>query len=167
MAAFGREDTNAAGRICLKGALTMTFERLTIRNSDGTVSQPTSTTIESAFYRLADYEDTDMRPEDIAEYKKFEDWLVENNTTIAHVIEPLQAEKDGLVTVQKRFTEGCCGGCHHFLREKGKRSGVCEVRKYKHYPRAGQPLYCCQSKQACLDFEDLNGRPARYMEGAK
>lgn len=145
----------------------MTFERLTIRNSDGTVSQPTSTTIESAFYRLADYEDTDMRPEDIAEYKKFEDWLVQNNTTIAHVIELLQAEKDGLVTVQKRFTAGCCGGCHHFLREKGKRSGVCEIRKYKHYPRAGQPLYCCQSKPACLDFEDLDGRPARYIEGAK
>ena len=32
------------------------MERLTIRNSDGTVSQPTSTTIEAAFYRLADYE---------------------------------------------------------------------------------------------------------------
>ena len=44
----------------------MTFERLTIRNSDGTVSQPTRTTIESVFYRLAEYEDTDMRPEDIA-----------------------------------------------------------------------------------------------------
>lgn len=117
--------------------------------------------------RLTAYEDTDLRPEDIVEYKKFEDWLVQNNTTIAHVIELLQAEKDGLVTVQKRFTEGYCGGCHHFLREKGKRSGVCEVRKYKHYPRAGQPLYCCQSKPACLDFEDLDGRPARYMEGSK
>ena len=97
----------------------MTFERLTMRNSDGTVSQPTGTTVESVFYRLAEYEDTDLRPEDIVEYKKFEDWLVQNNTTIAHVIELLQAEKDGLVTVQKRFTEGCCGGCHHFLREKG------------------------------------------------
>lgn len=145
----------------------MTFERLTMRNSDGTVSQPTGTTVESVFYRLAEYEDTDLRPEDIVEYKKFEDWLVQNGTTIAHVIELLQAEKDGLVTIQKRFVEGCCGGCYHFLREPGKRSGVCEVRKYKHYPRAGQPLYCCQSKQACLDFEDLNGRLARYMEGVK
>ena len=33
------------------------MERLTIRNSDGTVSQPTSTTVEAVFYRLADYED--------------------------------------------------------------------------------------------------------------
>lgn len=35
----------------------MTMERLTIRNSDGTVSQPTGTTVEAVFYRLADYED--------------------------------------------------------------------------------------------------------------
>lgn len=97
----------------------MTFERLTMRNSDGTVSQPTGTTVESVFYRLAEYEDTDLRPEDIVEYKKFEDWLVQNGTTIAHVIELLQAEKDGLVTIQKRFVEGCCGGCYHFLRERG------------------------------------------------
>ena len=33
------------------------MERLTIRNSDGTVSQPTGTTVEAVFYRLADYED--------------------------------------------------------------------------------------------------------------
>lgn len=142
----------------------MTFERLTIRNSDGTVSQPTNTTIESVFYRLAEYEDTDLRPEDIAEYKKFEDWLVQNGTTIAHVIELLQAEKDGLVMVRKRYRDGRCGGCYHFLREKQKRSGVCEVRRYKYYPKAGQPLCCYQSTQACLDFEDLGERPARYIE---
>ena len=39
------------------------MERLTIRNSDGTVSQPTSTTVEAVFYRLADYEDTDRDPQ--------------------------------------------------------------------------------------------------------
>lgn len=73
----------------------MTFERLTIRNSDGTVSQPTRTTIESVFYRLAEYEDTDMRLEDIAAYKTFEDWLVKNNTQLSHVLELLEAEKEG------------------------------------------------------------------------
>lgn len=142
----------------------MTFERLTIRNSDGTVSQPTNTTIESVFYRLAEYEDTDLRPEDIAEYKKVEDWLVQNGITFSHVIELLQAEKDGLVMVRKRYRDGRCGGCYHFLREKQKRSGVCEVRRYKYYPKAGQPLCCYQSTQACLDFEDLGERPARYIE---
>lgn len=34
-----------------------TMDRLTIRNSDGSVSQPTKTTVEDVFYRLADYED--------------------------------------------------------------------------------------------------------------
>ena len=38
------------------------MERLTIRNSDGTVSQPTGTTVEAVFYRLADYEDTNREP---------------------------------------------------------------------------------------------------------
>lgn len=145
----------------------MTFERLTIRNSDGTVSQPTATTIESVFYRLADYEDTDMRPEDISEYKKFEDWLVQHNVTFGRALELLEADMEGRVTIRKKIDGDCCGQCHHFLREPGKRSGVCEVRKYKHYPRAGQPIYCCQSKKACLDFEAMSGRQARYMEDTR
>lgn len=35
----------------------MEYKRLTIRNSDGSVSQPTSTTIEKVFYQLAEFED--------------------------------------------------------------------------------------------------------------
>ena len=35
----------------------MEYKRLTIRNSDGSVSQPTNTTIEKVFYRLAEFED--------------------------------------------------------------------------------------------------------------
>lgn len=45
------------------------MKRLTIRNSDGTVSQPTGTAVEDVFYRLADYEDTEMTPEEIEEMK--------------------------------------------------------------------------------------------------
>lgn len=41
------------------------FKRLTIRNSDGTVSQPTSTSVEQVFYRLADYEDLGYTPEEL------------------------------------------------------------------------------------------------------
>lgn len=33
------------------------MERLTMRNSDGSVSQPTRTSVEAVFYRLAAYED--------------------------------------------------------------------------------------------------------------
>lgn len=46
------------------------MERLTIRNSDGTVSQPTGTTVEAVFYRLADYEDTNREPAEIRELKR-------------------------------------------------------------------------------------------------
>ena len=35
----------------------MKYERLTIRNSDGSVSQPTNSTIEKVFNRLAELED--------------------------------------------------------------------------------------------------------------
>lgn len=45
------------------------MKRLTIRNSDGFVSQPTSTTIEDVFYKLAEYEDTEMDPSEIEQMK--------------------------------------------------------------------------------------------------
>ena len=45
------------------------MERFTIRNSDGSVSQPTSTTIEAVFYRLADYEDTGFTPADVRDMR--------------------------------------------------------------------------------------------------
>mgnify|MGYP007116466692 CR=1 FL=1 len=140
----------------------MTFERLTIRNSDGTVSQPTRTTIESVFYRLAEYEDTNLRPEDIAEYKKFEDWLVQHNVTFGRALELLEADMEGRVTIRKKIDGDCCGQCHHFLREPGHVSGVCEVRCYKYYPRAGKPMYCGRSRKACAKFEDRGERPVRY-----
>lgn len=41
------------------------MERLTMRNSDGSVSQPTRTSVEAVFYRLADYEDIGLAPEEI------------------------------------------------------------------------------------------------------
>lgn len=45
------------------------MERLTIRNSDGSVSQPTNTTVEAVFCRLAEYEDTDLTPADVRDMK--------------------------------------------------------------------------------------------------
>lgn len=36
-----------------------------MRNSDGSVSQPTRTSVEAVFYRLADYEDIGLTPEEI------------------------------------------------------------------------------------------------------
>lgn len=48
------------------------MERLTIRNSDGSVSQPTTTTFEAVMYRLAAYEDTGLTPERVAELAQAE-----------------------------------------------------------------------------------------------
>lgn len=45
------------------------MKRLTIRNSDGSVSQPTGTTVEEVFYRLAEYEDTGFTPADVRDMK--------------------------------------------------------------------------------------------------
>lgn len=45
------------------------MKRLTIRNSDSSVSQPTGTTVEEVFYRLAEYEDTGFTPADVRDMK--------------------------------------------------------------------------------------------------
>lgn len=45
------------------------MKRLTIRNSDGTVSQPTGITVEAVFYKLAEYEDTGFSPADVRDMK--------------------------------------------------------------------------------------------------
>lgn len=40
-------------------------KRLTIRNSDGSVSQPATTTVEDVFYKLAEYEDMGYTPSEL------------------------------------------------------------------------------------------------------
>jgi len=45
------------------------MERLTMRNSDGSVSQPTSTTAEAVFERLTSYEDTGFTPTDVRDMR--------------------------------------------------------------------------------------------------
>lgn len=144
----------------------MTLKRMTEYESIGGQAHAVPTgDPDVAMMRLAAYEDTDLSPETCAEYKKFEDELVRSGTSFQHVLDLLEAEKEGRLTIRKRQVGECCGQCHHFLREPQRASGVCEVRKYRHYPRAGQPLYCCQSKKACLDFEERGDRPIRYQGG--
>lgn len=108
------------------------MKRLTIRNSDGTVSQPTATAVEEVFYRLADYEDTGLTPEEISEIAL--------------------ANKEGRLFIKRRPTEKTCGSCSHFCRATvGRASGVCDVRKDRHTRSA---LYVCQSRKACLDYKE-------------
>ena len=73
------------------------MERLTIRNSDGTVSQPTGTTVEAVFYRLADYEDTNR---ELAEIRKLER---EYRTAVNELC--------AMCGRYKQEHEGACRGC--------------------------------------------------------
>lgn len=58
------------------------MERLTIRNSDGSVSQPTGSTVAAVFEKLAAYEDTGLEPAEIAELKEDLDFATAANTEL-------------------------------------------------------------------------------------
>jgi hypothetical protein len=51
--------------------------------------------VRSALRRLAAYEDTDLSPEDCAEYKKFEDEIIKSGKTFRRIIELIQADREG------------------------------------------------------------------------
>lgn len=83
------------------------MNRLTIRNSDGTVSQPTNSTCEKVFNRLSEYEDTGLEPDEILTCKELAEaayafiCLKEYKSlgTIDPIRELLKAEKDGRLVV--------------------------------------------------------------------
>lgn len=83
------------------------MNRLTIRNSDGTVSQPTHSTFEKVFNRLSEYEDTGLEPDEILTCKELAEaayafiLLKEYKSlgTIDHIRELLKAEQDGRLLV--------------------------------------------------------------------
>lgn len=98
-------------------------------------------TVEKALGVLRMYEDANIPAEACAEYRKFEDELIRDGMSLQHVLDLLKAEKEGRLKVRPESLGQCCGQCHHFLREPMKASGICEVRKNKHYPRAGTQIY--------------------------
>ena len=88
------------------------MKRMTIRNSDWTVSQPTNLNWENVLYRLAAYEDTGLEPEEIkvheaakynaGYYHGDEDrcrWIEKELGPIDHLRDLLQAEQDGRLVV--------------------------------------------------------------------
>lgn len=83
------------------------MNRLTIRNSDGTVSQPTNSTCDKVFNRLSEYEDTGLEPDDILTCKELAEaayafiFLKEYKSlgTIDPIRKLLKAEKDGRLVV--------------------------------------------------------------------
>lgn len=111
-------------------------------------------TVEKALGVLKMYEDANIPAEACVEYRKFEDELIRDGMSLQHVLDLLKAEKEGRLKVRPESLGQCCGQCHHFLREPMKASGICEVRKNKHYPRAGTPLY----------YEDTDREPAEIRK---
>ena len=76
------------------------MKRMTIRNSDWTVSQPTNLNWENVLYRLAAYEDTDLEPEQVMELKSFTQGGIHKvDDGWKHVQDLLQAEKEGRLVV--------------------------------------------------------------------
>ena len=80
------------------------MKRMTIRNSDWTVSQPTNLNLENVLYRLAAYEDTGLEPEEIADFMKRWEQTVEiggmlKKYCIDHIRDLLHAEQDGRLVV--------------------------------------------------------------------
>ena len=77
------------------------MKRMTIRNSDWTVSQPTNLNWENVLYRLAAYEDTGLEPEEIndmalevATLKTIES-MYDGLGNPDHLRDLLKAEQDG------------------------------------------------------------------------
>lgn len=78
------------------------MERLAIRNSDGSVSQPTDLRWAEALERLADYEDTNLMPEEFKSYWAFFEDLVEDQKASEALLayrHLISAYKDGYVAI--------------------------------------------------------------------
>ena len=73
------------------------MKRMTIRNSDWTVSQPTNLNWENVLYRLAAYEDTGLEPEEIKDnmemFRAYRHVCAGQEPD--HIRDLLQAEKEG------------------------------------------------------------------------
>ena len=81
------------------------MKRMTIRNSDWTVSQPTNLNWENVLYRLAAYEDTGLEPEEIADAVTAAKLMARSKIVSCfgvdadHIRDILQAEQEGRLVV--------------------------------------------------------------------
>ena len=78
------------------------MKRMTIRNSDWTVSQPTNLNWENVLYRLAAYEDTGLYPEEIYEVR-FLIAAQRDPQKLARLRELVLADQDGRLHITPAF----------------------------------------------------------------
>lgn len=108
------------------------MERMTIRNSDGSVSQPTDLKWAEALDRLAAYEDTGLEPEKVLPKDKADEIALklmrladlESICSYTRLREMAEADRDGRLVVLP-----CQSGEHVFtLLDGQKRVRECEVK---------------------------------------
>ena len=150
------------------------MKRLTIRNSDGSVSQPMDLRWGDALKRLAAYEDTGLEPERVetvktalmgkclAEIKEINDLPVER------MIELAEAEHDGRLVVQP-----CAPGAEVWVVERQGRYAV-GAHRYMFLAKAGDAVILTHIngfknardalayhiQESALDFAELAVFPA-------
>ena len=131
------------------------MERLTIRNSDGSVSQPTSTTIQAVFEKLAAYEDTGMKPEEVKAKCAWADNMCKMLSGIfgdsgvfdfSHIKEIIKAEQEGRLIVLP-----CKVGDKIYILRGDVRNGYETVKK-THVEEVSFGLGCLNKQMKLYPF---------------
>lgn len=139
------------------------MERLTLRDPDGAAYIKSSVTRHEAADRLAAYEDTGLEPKQITASVTPESILSLAAQFLG--VEPgrlrelAQADRAGLVHIIQGPDPGAavCGNCGNFIRNPGKRTGVCtEQSCYRDHHGNEEPwrgtFSPSQSRKACRKF---------------
>lgn len=111
-------------RLTIKGH-TCDILRCTRFNCDGDHDKTQECDTKKCYERLREYENTGLTPEVCAEYKKFEDELVSSGKSFQHIIDLLEAEKNGRLVVLP-----CKVGDTVYVRQAAVGFGY-ELDKYK------------------------------------
>ena len=129
------------------------MKRMTIRNSDWTVSQPTNLNWENVLYRLAAYEDTGLEPEEIADAVTAAKLMARSKIVSCfgvdadHIRDLLQAEQDGLLVVLP-----CKAGSLIYV---GRRPAI--ITRFFGYVRERyfHAVFCDENKGIDIPFEEF------------
>ena len=153
------------------------MKRMTIRNSDWTVSQPTNLNWENVLYRLAAYEDTGVEPEDLN--RAFNETAIIKlaaqafNTTPDHLRDLLHAEQDGRLVVldepmrplvwgNKEHNTILCPRCLCDLMGGFEFAPSCETMMFQ-CPHCGQPI----ASDKAITMEDSEAEAAMALKGGE
>lgn len=127
------------------------MKRLTIRNGDGSVSQLYGVTVEEVFYRLAEYEDTGLEPDEI---KDNMDMLHAYRHVCAgyepeHIRELLQSRAGGRMVVQKAVP-----GSQVWIMERDECGDPYDISGYMFFASIGNAVIVSPFLSGIKDLEE-------------